>query len=245
MDFRIRREEKEYLISQGFNVILNSYNLDLYDEIASHVDIECVNVLDNLVTSPRKFEECREEFGRSKVRNIISGNENVSAKYPKDIAYNVCVIGNKAVHNFDYTDDNLKKLIQEKGYECINVKQGYANCSTVVIDEMACITSDAGMAKNLIEHGVDALFVSEPGIKLLKRTNANEMDQERMFFEYSNMNGFIGGAMVLIDDTVVIFGDVEKLLNKDKIIDFITKKGKKIRDFKGLDIIDYGGIVTF
>ena len=33
-----------------------------------------------------------------------------------------------------------------------------------------------------------------------------------MFFEYSDMQGFVGGAMARIDDEIILFGDVNKLL---------------------------------
>ena len=71
-----------------------------------------------------------------------------------------------------------------------------------------------------------------PDIKLLNGKN-----------EYSKMNGFIGGAIVRIDDKIIVFGDLSKIDKNNKILDFVKMHGLEIIDFKGLDVIDYGGIV--
>ena len=66
-----------------------------------------------------------------------------------------------------------------------------------------------------------------------------------MNFKNSDMNGFIGGAMAKIDNTVILFGDILKLTNGMKIKKFIESKGYVLKDFPGLEVIDLGGLVTF
>lgn len=236
-DFRMRKEEKEYISSLGYEIIEVSYNSHLYDEIAAHVDISYVQIKDKVITSPDRFVDL------SKIIDCDVGKTDLEKEYPKDIPYNVCIMGINAVHNFKHTDEVVKERLQEAGYNLINVHQGYTKCSIAVIDENSCITSDIDIAKKLIDNGIDVLFACEPDIKLLKRTNPKENIQSRMFFEYSDMQGFIGGAMVRIDDEIILFGDVNKLLNKDKIIRFIYSKGLKFKWFEGLDVVDYGGVV--
>lgn len=237
-DFRMRKEEKEYIKSLGYKIIEVSYNPDLYDEIAAHVDISYVKIDDEVITSPDRFVDL------SKIIKCSVGKSDLESKYPRDIPYNVCIMGKNAIHNFKYTDEIVKKKLEKKEFNLINVKQGYTKCSIAVIDEKSCITSDLNIAKKLMDNDIDVLFVNEPDIKLLKRTNSNETMQNKMFFEYSNMQGFIGGAMVRIDNEVVLFGDVNKLLNKNKIINFIQSKGIKFKWFEGLDVIDYGSVVV-
>lgn len=236
-DFRMREEERKYLESLGYEIIKSGYNTELYDEIAAHVDISYVKVGEDIIVSPDKFVEL------SKKINCIVGKAELEAKYPHDVAYNVCIMGKKAIHNFKYTDSVLKQKLIDEGYKLINVEQGYTKCSIAVIDDNSCITSDIGIAKVLMDEGIDVLFVYEPDISLLKRTNSNEMYESRMYFEKSDMQGFIGGAMVDLGSEILLFGDVDNLLNKDKIIKFIESKGKKLKDFDKLDIIDYGGIL--
>lgn len=237
-DFRMRNEEKEYIQSLGYEVVEVSYNTELYDEIAAHVDISYVKINNEVITSPDRFIDL------SKIINCYVGKAELGKEYPSDVPYNVCIMGKNAIHNFKYTDEVVKEKLEREKFNLIDVKQGYTKCSIAVIDENSCITSDIDIAKKLMDTGIDVLFVYEPDIKLLKRTNKNETMQSRMFFEYSEMQGFIGGAMARIDDEIVLFGDVNKLLNKDKIINFVKSKGLKFKWFEGLDVIDYGSIVT-
>lgn len=234
----MRKEEKEYIESLGYEIIEVSYNPNLYDEIAAHVDISCVKIKDKVITSPDRFVDL------SRIIDCDVGKTYLEKGYPKDIPYNVCIMGINAIHNFKYTDEIVKERLEKENFNLINVNQGYTKCSIAVVDESSCITSDIDIAKKLIDNSIDVLFVCEPDIKLLKRTNPNENVQSRMFFEYSDMQGFIGGAMARIDDEIILFGDVNKLLNKDKVVNFIQSKGLKLKWFDGLDVVDYGSIVV-
>lgn len=235
IDFRMRKIEKEYIKSLGYEIIENNFNKYVYDEISAHVDIYFLK-MDNMVfCSPEK-------------RNIlpvkcIVGKTFIESKYPKDIAYNVCIIGRNALHNFKYTDIEVRRYLEKHGYDCINVEQGYSACSTFVIDEACCITSDIGMEKKLKEKHIDVLYVIEPNIRLLTRRNNTVNEEGKMKFKYSSMPGFIGGAMAKFNNEVVLFGDMETLINGNKIKEYIESLGFKFKDFKGLDVIDYGGIL--
>lgn len=236
----MRKAEKEYIKSLGYNIIENKYNLNLYDEISSHIDIHYLKIRDNLIIS-----KCTSESMNKELEGIQYeiGDVEVDNKYPLDIPYNVCIIGNRAIHNLKYTDKKVLKIIDKYGYKKINVEQGYTKCSIAVIDDNSCITSNIGIARTLVDNGIDVLLVNEPDIRLLKRTNKNIINQNKMYFENSTMQGFIGGAMVRIEDNIVVFGDFDKLVNSIKIRKYIEGKGLNIVDFKGLDIVDYGGII--
>ena len=235
VDFRMRKIEKEYIKSLGYEIIENGFNLNTYDEIASHVDIYYLKVGDMVFSSPEK--KGLVPF------NTVSCTTPIGFEYPMDIPYNVCVVGNNAIHNFKYTDNIVKFYLERHGYNLIQVEQGYANCSTCVLDNNSCITSDIGIAKALMDASVDTLFVTEPDIKLKKRLSDVFKDQSRMSFVDSTMQGFIGGAMARLGDTVVLFGDVQNLVNGNKIQRFIEKKGLKFHYFEGLDVVDYGGVL--
>lgn len=60
---------------------------------------------------------------------------------------------------------------------------------------------------------------------------------------YSNKNGFIGGVISRIGNNIVVFGDLEKIDYNNAIKEFIISKNLNLIDFKGMDVIDYGGIV--
>ena len=116
--------------------------------------------------------------------------------------------------------------------QLINTTQGYTNCSIAVIDENSGIVTDKGLYKILQKHNIDVLYLEyEPDIKLLKNN------------EYSNRNGFIGGAISRVGNNIIIFGDLTKIDQDAQIRNFIEMRGLKIIDFKEQDVIDYGGIV--
>lgn len=235
IDFRMRKEEKEYLKSKGLELIENEFNLNTYDEISSHPDIYYLKVGETVFSAPEK---------KGKLPfNTVNCVTEIGKKYPTDVPYNVLIVGNNAIHNFKYTDNIVKFYLERHGYNLINVEQGYSNCSTVVLNDSSCITSDIAIAKVLMDNGIDTLFVSEPDIKLKKRTNIIFEKQSQMSFEDSTMQGFIGGACMVLGDTFVIFGDINNLVNGNKIRKFVEKKGLKLHYFEGLDVVDYGGVL--
>lgn len=236
VDFRMPTVIKEYITSLGYNIIENKFNPKVYDEISSHPDIYYINIEGNLFCSPDK--------ALPGYRQIV-GTSKVGSKYPLDVPYNIAIIGKHCCHNFKYTDLTVKKYLEETGYTFINVEQGYTKCSTVVLDDKSCIVSDIAVARSLLDAGLDVLYVSEPDILLKNRVNPLIDDEDKMNFKNSDMNGFIGGAMAKIDNTVILFGDILKLTNGMKIKKFIESKGYVLKDFPGLEVIDLGGLVTF
>ena len=235
VDFRMRRVEKDYLKSLGLELIENEFNLNTYDEISSHTDIYYLKVGDTIFSAPEKM-------GKAPF-NTVNCTTEIGREYPKDIPYNVLVVGNNAFHNFKYTDSIVKFYLEKHGYNLVQVEQGYANCSSVVLDDNSCITSDMGIARSLMDLGIDTLYVNEPDIKLKKRTNSMFQNQNQMSFEDSPMQGFIGGATAVINDTFIVFGDINNLVNGNKIRKFVEKKGLKLHYFEGLDVVDYGGVL--
>lgn len=226
IDERMRQIEKIKLKELGYEIIEIKKSNKVYPEISSHVDIFTCKIGEKIVVEPSQY------VNMPKMSFLIKGNEEIEAKYPYDIKYNVCTIGKRALHNFKYTDSVLKDELIKQGYELINTTQGYTNCSIAVIDENSAIVTDKGLYKILQKHNIDVLYLEyEPDIKLLNSG------------KYSNRNGFIGGAISRIGEKIIVFGDLNKIDINGKIRQFINQKGTQIIDFQGLDAIDYGGIV--
>lgn len=230
IDGRMRKIEKEKLRELGYSLIEIKQSDVLYEEISAHVDIFTCKINNKLIIEPNQYELIKEQFLDN--NNVENGKESIEKNYPYDIKYNVCTIGKKALHNFEFTDLKVKEELIEQGYELINTAQGYTNCSIAVIDDNSAIVTDKGLYKILQKHNVDVLHLEyEPDIKLLTNTG------------YSNQKGFIGGAMSRIDNNIIIFGDLSKIDKDEKIRKFILAKDLDIIEFKGLNVIDYGGIV--
>ena len=232
IDKRMRNVEKNMLKYLGYKLVPIETSNNVYAEISSHVDIFTTKIGDTLIVEKSKYDDLVFMLKDTEY-NIISGKENVEMKYPNDIKYNVCIIGNYAVHNFKYTDKVVLKELKENGYELINVEQGYTNCSVAVIDESSVITTDRKIAEKLIANNISVLLLDyTPDIKLKDE-----------YGNYSNMNGFIGGAIGRVDNNIIVFGDLNKIDRENKIRDFIKIRNLKLIYFKDLDVIDYGGIV--
>ena len=204
----------------------------MYEEISSHVDIYISKIKDTLIIEKAMYDNIKEKVLDNDIC-IVRGNETVKNPYPNDILYNVCVIGNNAIHNFKYTDKKLLEIIDKKGLNKININQGYSNCSIAVIDDNSAIVSDKKIANMLQEYGIDTLYIDEKlDIKLLDKKG-----------NYSKMSGFIGGAIERMENNVIVFGDLNKIDKENKIRNFITSRNLNVIDFKGFDVIDYGGII--
>ena len=227
IDNRMRKIEKEKLIELGYELIEINESTKVYPEISSHVDIFACKVRDKIIIEPTQYPNIMPYE-----KNSIKGQDEIQEKYPDDIKYNVCTIGKKAIHNFQYTDAKLKQELINNNYELINTTQGYTNCSIAVIDDSSAIVTDKGLYKILQAHGIDTLFINEElDIKLLNGK------------QYSNKKGFIGGCISKIGNHIIIFGDLDKIDANRKIREFIQQKGLEIIEFKGLDVVDYGGVV--
>lgn len=224
IDNRMRQIEKQKLQNMGFEIIEVQTNSNVYTEISSHVDISVCKIENEIIVEPTQ--------NMNNISNKIYGKEKISAEYPYDIKYNVCIIGKKAIHNLKYTDEILKKELIDKGFELINTTQGYTNCSIAVIDENSAIVTDKGLNKILQRHGIQTLYLNEKlDIKLLKEN------------KYSEKNGFIGGCISKLGNKIIVFGDLDKIDFQNKIRNFIYEKDLEIIEFKGLDVIDYGGLI--
>ena len=155
-------------------------------------------------------------------------------KYPEDIKYNVCQVGKHVIHNFKYTEPKILEFIEKQNLQKIQIAQGYSNCSIAVISENAVIVTDKTIAETLKKYHIDVLYLDKlPDIKLLNEKR-----------EYSQMQGFIGGAMARVENKVVVFGDLKRIDKNGKIKNFVQKRHLEIVDFEDLDVIDYGGMIV-
>lgn len=232
IDNRMRNVEKNLLKYLGYKLIPLEKSNNVYAEISSHPDIFTTKIGDTLIVEKSKYDELTFMLNDSEY-NIVCGKEEVTEKYPGDIKYNVCIVGNYAIHNFKYTDKRVLKELNEQGYELINIEQGYSNCSIAVIDENSVIVTDVKIAQKLRANNISVLLMD------------NDLDIKLMdeYGNYSNMQGFIGGAISRVDSNIIVFGDLSKIDKLGKIRDFVETRGLKLIDFKDLDVIDYGTIV--
>ncbi len=221
----MRNFEKNKLKELGYDLYEIKCNPNLYYEISAHTDIHCCKINENIIST-----------SEISIKNSITGLSTLSNKYPYDIPYNICIVGNLAIHNFKYTDKRILELLDRNNFIKTHINQGYSKCSIAVIDEKSIIVTDKNIFKILSNYDLDILLIDEA---LTKKIHLYKNEK----LEYSSMNGFIGGVISRIDDFVFVSGDLNHIDFDNKIRNFIEKRNLKIIDFPNMDLIDYGGVL--
>ena len=157
----------------------------------------------------------------------LTEDEIYAFSYPYCVKLNAAVVGRHVIGNLRYLDKKMTERLKALGYEFINVKQGYAGCSTAVVSGSAVITSDSGVAKATAACGIDVLTISPGHIGLCK-----------------SYGGFIGGASFLADKGTLAFtGDVTRHPDYIRIESFCAAHGVKTLSLTDAPLLDIGGIV--
>lgn len=213
------------LHSMGYEVIFSYKNNNVCKYLSEHADMQIVNIGNkNLICAPECFNYYKEKLKKYSL-NLIQGNTYLSCNYPDDIAYNIIVSEDLAIHNFKYTDAVLLSYIKDK--KIINVSQGYTACTLCPVSENAFITADVGMYRTLISHGMDVLCISQGGIELPG-------------FDY----GFIGGASFMADKGTLAFnGCIEKHPDYNRIKEFCARRDVRLLSLSANKLMDIGSFV--
>ncbi len=213
---------KQNLKNMGYCLIESAPLSNVNKALKYHPDMQIVKGDNCYICAPECYEYYKPYFEMLNIK-LVRGSAAPCEKYPLDVCYNVAVVGNYAVHNFNYTD---KQFLKHSSLEHINVKQGYSKCSLCVVSSNAAITSDEAIAKTLANYGIDVLKVSAGNVTLEP-------------FEY----GFIGGASGLIDKNKLAFcGDISLHPDYQKIKCFCSKHDVEIINLTSGQLVDVGTI---
>ncbi len=202
------------LCGMGFSLVYLPPDSSLPKPVSSHADMllfENVVQRDYYEKNKRLFDGC----------DIVLAEERFGNEYPKDILLNAFAVGNTLFGRLEYLSDQVKKLYPK----AINLRQGYAKCSTLLFSNNA-ITADRGIADALTEYGIDTLLIT-PGHILLPGYNY----------------GFIGGASLVYENKIVFFGNIEAHPDHLKIKSFINNKGYEMLFDPSVPLTDLGGAV--
>lgn len=217
------------LINKDIEVIKTKKLNSVSPEICYHPDLALHPISANtLVVAPEVFDYYCSKLNPYGL-HIMKGSNNLGEDYPDDIAYNIVRIGNHFVHKKTYTDKKIQEYYRKIAINLVPVSQGYAKCSTALVDEYSAITSDRIIADKLRKRGYDILLVESGGVDLPG-------------YPY----GFIGGASGHISPKEIVFtGSLNKHPDKASIEAFIKDKGIEIIYLSKDKIIDLGSIFSF
>ncbi len=209
----------------GFKLHYAPENPRVLKGLGFHPDMQIAGVGSTFVCEPSMYCYYNSIFAHTPAK-LVCGKASLQCNYPKDIAYNIKVIGNTVFHKFAHTDSVLSRLFS--GMTMIDVSQGYSGCSICKVSDSAIITSDKGIHEKAQESGISSLLI---------RNGCIELEH----FDY----GFIGGASFFCDDTVYFFGDVSHHPDYDNIESFCRSAGSSIVTLGEDPLTDYGGAITF
>lgn len=189
------------------------------DMILSCVDGDIICSDEYLAKSERLRAICG-EFGIG----IYTDRYERASDYPRNVAFNALVTDGFVMCK----KSSASKIMLEKcgKRDIIDIKQGYAACSTLYCGGVA-VTSDPSVATALSSFGVEVLKIGAGHIHLEP-------------YDY----GFIGGASVVVGDTVFTFGELTCHPDCVAISAFLTGVGMKILPLFDGELYDFGSAVA-
>ena len=217
-DHRMDENNKAELLKLGFQVVPTVTVGAVYDEIKGHADIQLHPVNNKVICAPEVYGYYKKMLPEL---DVIPGSVAIGAKYPSDIAYNVCGMGDTAVCNKKHTAPEILREYKT----VLDTRQGYAKCSVCVVSERAAITADDGIYRRLSENGFDSLKIRAGYVRL------------------GRMGGFIGGASGLLKSGLLVFnGDIKKHPDHENIKSFCKNSGVDIISLGKGELYDIGTI---
>ena len=196
--------------------------------VASHPDMLMWIYGHEVVTYADYIPVAKEVFLRLECAgySIVPYQKSPSPQYPFDIALNCATVGCKIISNQKYMSESIKEIALNRGLQILNVKQGYAKCSTVIVSDTAIITADSSIEKTALKAGIDVLKVSPCQV---------ELDGYN--------TGFLGGASGTTTDAVIFCGNIALHSDAEQIKSFCAKHGKQVVSLSEEPLYDYGTIM--
>lgn len=208
----------------GLNVIPVNPIEQLDLPVASHADMQLYHAGgERLILAPHDAQLKRtvEKYGFH-----IDFTEKLDKKYPLDIRCNAARIGEVCFCNPKGCSSLILERCTKDNITVVAVPQGYAKCSTCVVNRRAIITEDPSIAKAALEYGFDVLQISFGDVVLSG-------------YPY----GFLGGCCGLIDKNTIAFtgnisyhrdsAKIERFLEKHNVSPIFLASGK-LKDIGGI-----------
>ena len=189
-----------------------------------HADMQILPINNDIFL----INECTVLAEKLPKERLLFCNKKAGNKYPEDILLNFLYLNNTLYGKLSAIDKNLLDYCKENNIRTVNINQGYARCSTLVLNKKAVITSDLSIEKALKKDGVEVLLISSGSIVLDG-------------YDY----GFIGGASGKIEENAIaFFGNVTSHPDYKKIENFCDNHNLSINVIcPYMSLTDIGGLV--
>ena len=224
IDPRMPEKAKTRLRQMDYYVVEAPLHPELAEPVKGHPDMMIFSHGKKVIYEPRL--ERIVEILRDKGYECVKGEGIKSLKYPEDIIYDACGIGEYIIRY----DARIEKNIENLDAKFIKVKQGYVKCSIAQVDDKSIITSDKGIYDkcNVGAISVRPLHIRPGHVKLP-----------------GYKTGFIGGASGMHKDKIFFIGSLKTHPDGKLISEFIEKRGKKVVELYDGPLYDAGSILFF
>ena len=223
---KIPKSLSDAFLKEKIKIVELLENNDLQPSVASHADMLAHSLDSKRILLSKHDENVEIKLEKLGFEPIIS-SKPLSKDYPNDIALNSARIGKFLICNSKHTATQILDYCQLNNIEIINVAQGYAKCSTCIVNENAVITEDKTIKSECVKRGIDVLlinkgYVSLPGLNY----------------------GFIGGCSCLISKSeLAFFGDIKKHPDYKNIRAFLNNYNIVPLSLTSDNLIDIGGLI--
>lgn len=199
----------------GFSLVLLPPDSSLPEPVSAHADM----LLFGNIVQKDYYDRNKKLFDGF---DMILAEESFGNEYPKDILLNAFAVGDTLFGRLESVSKAIKKLYPK----AVNLRQGYAKCSTLLFGNNA-VTADKGIADALRNFGCNILMIRPGNISLAG-------------YDY----GFIGGASFVYENKVIFFGNIAKHPDYIAIRDFINTAGYEILYDRSSPLTDIGGAIV-
>lgn len=196
--------------------------------IASHADM-LVFIIDNVLFCNEEYYFNNESLFKKIAEYGYLINYSAFAvgnNYPQDIALNQALIGKYILGKKDACAKAILEYTNNNEYEYLSVKQGYAKCSTLVLNKNAIISADDSILKASKDIGLNFLKINNSSVSI--KLNG---------YGY----GFVGGASFVYNNQVIFFGNLENHENAKEISSFCESQGFSVLSLDQGQLTDVGG----
>lgn len=215
-------ENKFNLKKSGFDIIELELCSTVDRPIAGHPDIQLFQSNDILFLSCSISDKIKSLIDN--YTETIRVDYMPSGKYPNDCRINILHYGNIAFHKREITHPDIVKYFKENNISLINTNQGYAACSSILLNDVV-ITSDPSTLKSAAKEGIKTIEINSGNIIL------------------PNYNyGFIGGCIGIYENNLYFTGNLDKHPDKNIIVNAVTQAGFNIIELSKNTLFDSGSL---
>ncbi len=213
----------EAINALGINTIFSNYINNLISYERYHADMQLLKIK-NRIFVPANAVSLIDRI--SVYSDDICICKALETLYPHNVALNAALVGNNLFCKVDALAAEVRDFCINNDIRLVNVNQGYAKCSTLIVNDNAIITADPTIHKAATDVNIDALLINQGHIVL---------DDKNY--------GFIGGASGVIGDNVLFFGDLDTHPDAESIKLFLKKYNMRHISLYSGKLKDIGGFV--